>query len=299
MAARPAILGLGVERANKGTLKMRIRKSIGFLGAGNLAEALIKGLLASGKFGPAQIVASDRISERISHLAEAYEIEVYARNHEVARNADIIFLTVKPNDVKGVLKEIASDIAPDKLLISAAAGITTTAVEETLKEAGSSGVIPVVRAMPNTPAIVQEGATAICAGAAAGRAELKAAGMLFETVGKVVVIDDEALMDVVTGLSGSGPAYVFLFIKALVEASVAAGLREDTAKLLASQTMIGAARLALESPKTLDELVRMVASPGGTTVAGIKKLEEGGFKGVVTEAVEAAIKRARELSGAG
>ncbi|MBI5902080.1 MAG: pyrroline-5-carboxylate reductase [Deltaproteobacteria bacterium] len=278
---------------------MFIKKSIGFLGAGNLAEALIKGLIASGKFSPARIVASDRISGRITHLAETYEIKVYARNYEVARNADIIFLTVKPNDVNGVLKEIASDIAPDKLLISAAAGITTTAVEKTIKEAGMAGVIPVVRAMPNTPAIVREGATAICAGTAAGRAELEVAGALFESVGKVVVIDDESLMDVVTGLSGSGPAYVFLFIKALVEASVAAGLREDTAKLLAAQTMLGAARLALESPRTLDELVRMVASPGGTTVAGIKKLEEGGFKGVVTEAVEAAIKRARELSAAG
>ncbi|MBI5586878.1 MAG: pyrroline-5-carboxylate reductase [Deltaproteobacteria bacterium] len=278
---------------------MLIKKSIGFLGAGNLAEALIKGLLASGKFSPARISASDRISERISRLAETYEIKVYASNCEAARNADIIFLTVKPNDVRGVLKEIASDISPDKLLISAAAGVTTTAVEETLKEAGSSGVIPVVRAMPNTPAIVLEGATAICAGTGAGQAELKAAGTLFESVGKVVVIDDESLMDVVTGLSGSGPAYVFLFIKALVEASVDAGLREDCAKLLAAQTMLGAAKLVLESPKTLDELVSMVASPNGTTVAGIKRLEEGGFKGVVAGAVEAAVKRARELSAAG
>ncbi|MEK7773346.1 MAG: pyrroline-5-carboxylate reductase, partial [Deltaproteobacteria bacterium] len=274
-------------------------KSIGFLGAGNLAEALIKGLLASKKVGPGQIVASDRISGRITHIAETYEIKVYARNYEVARNADIIFLTVKPNDVKGVLKEIASEAAPDKLLISAAAGITTTTVQETLKEAGMVRFIPVVRAMPNTPALVQEGATAICAGMGAGKAELKLARTLFESVGKVVVIDDEPLMDAVTGVSGSGPAYVFLFIEALVEAGVAAGLREDTAKLLAAQTVLGAARLALESPMTLEELVKMVASPGGTTVEGLKKLEESGFKGAVIKAVEAAVKRANELSGAG
>ena len=280
-------------------VKMLTNKSIGFLGAGNLAEALIKGLLASKKVGPGQIVVSDRIIGRITHLAETYEIKVYARNYEVARNADIIFLTVKPNDVTGVLKEIASEIAVDKLLISAAAGITTTAVQETLKEAGMARSIPVVRVMPNTPAIVQEGATAICAGMGAGKAELKLVRTLFESVGKVVVIDDEPLMDAVTGVSGSGPAYVFLFIEALGEAGVAAGLREDTAKLLAAQTVLGAARLALESPKTLEELVKMVASPGGTTVAGIKKLEEAGFKGIVTEAVEAAIKRAKELSGAG
>lgn len=276
---------------------MLTKKTIGFLGAGNLAEALIKGLIASKSVKPGQIIAGDKASERLLHLAETYEIKVYAKNFEVVENSHIIFLTVKPADVEGVLKEIAPEITEGKLIISAAAGVTTTTILETLRNNGLKHFVPVVRAMPNTPAIVQEGAIGLCAGMGAGKADLKLARAVFQSVGKVVVVDDEPLMDAVTGLSGSGPAYVFLFMEALIEAGVEGGIPREDAKVLAIQTTLGAAKLALESTKDLPELRRMVTSPGGTTIEGLKKLDEHGFKSIVIKAVEAATKRAKELSG--
>lgn len=276
---------------------MLTRKNIGFLGAGNLAEALIKGLISSGSVLPGHIMASDRMSERLVHMAENFEVKVFNRNFEAARNADIIFLTVKPQDAFHVLSEIAPEIEQGKLLISVAAGITTARITDTLKEAGLKHFIPVVRAMPNTPATVRKAATAICAGPGAGRSHLELAAALFSTVGTVAFIEDESLMDAVTGLSGSGPAYVFLFMEALIEGGVKLGLPKDTAKALAMQTVLGAAAYAMESPKELSELRRMVTSPGGTTMEGLKKLGEGGFCEIIEKAVEAAAKRSKELSG--
>lgn len=276
---------------------MLTKKTIGFLGAGNLAEALIKGLIASGSVKAGQITAADRISERLVHLAETYEIKVFNQSREVAERSDIVFVTVKPNDVAGLLNEIATALGKGKLLITAAAGITTSTVLENLKEGGHSGFIPVVRAMPNTPVIVREGAIGLCAGLGAGKSDLKLARAIFEAVGKVMVVEDEGQLDAVTGLSGSGPAYVFLFIQSLAEAGVKAGLDRETAGTLALQTALGAAKLASESPLSLDELIRMVSSPGGTTVEGLKKLKEADLKGAVEKAVVAATRRARELSG--
>lgn len=275
---------------------MLTKKTIGFLGAGNLAEALIKGLLASESVTPAQLIASDKASSRLAHLAKAYEIKVYNRNLEIVRNSDIIFLTVKPNDVPDVLKEISPEIEKGKLIISAAAGITTTAIHQGLKNGGLAHPVPIVRAMPNTPAIVRQGATGLCAGIGAGKKDLALAKAIFESVGRVVIVEDEDLLNPVTGLSGSGPAYVFLFMEALTEAGVKAGLTAEDSKALAVQTTLGAAKLAQESPKGLDELRHMVTSPGGTTIEGLKKLDEGGFKETIMQAVEAASRRARELS---
>ena len=275
---------------------MLTKKNIGFLGAGNLAEALIKGLISSESVAPGHIVASDRMSERLVHLAEAYEVKVFNKNFEAVRNADIIFLTVKPQDVVGVLEEIAPEINHGKLLISVAAGITTARIMDALKEAGLKHFIPVVRAMPNTPATVREAATAICAGPGAGESHLELAAALFSTVGSVTVIEDESLMDAVTALSGSGPAYVFLFMEALIEGGVKLGLARETAKSLVMQTVFGAASLAMESTKELSELRNMVTSPGGTTMAGLKKLGEGGFCEIIEKALEAAAIRAGELA---
>ncbi len=278
---------------------MLTKKTIGFLGAGNLAEALIKGLLASKSVTAGQIIAGDRISERLVHMAETYEIKVYNKNYEVAENSDILFITVKPNDVPGVVRAVASALRGDKLIITAAAGVTTRTVLENLKEGGHTGFVPVVRAMPNTPVIVREGAIGICAGLGATEADLKLARMVFEAVGRVFVVDDEGLLDAVTGLSGSGPAYVFLFMQALADAGARAGLDKKTSLALALQTTLGAAKLALESDKDLDELIKTVSSPGGTTVEGLKRLRDGGLKGTVEKAVLAATARAKELSGSG
>ncbi|MBI1912973.1 MAG: pyrroline-5-carboxylate reductase [Deltaproteobacteria bacterium] len=275
---------------------MLTRKTIGFLGAGNLAEALIKGLLASKSVHAGQIIAADKSSERLVHLAENYDIKVYNKNFEIVENADIIFITVKPNDVRGLLAEIAPEVGQGKLIISAAAGITTTTILETLKHSGARHIIPIIRAMPNTPAIVQEGATGLCAGIGAHKNDIKLAKAVFEAVGKVIVVEDESLLDAVTGLSGSGPAYVFLFMEALLEGGVKMGLSRADAKTLAIQTTLGAAKLALTGTKDLAELRRMVTSPGGTTIEGLKKLDELKFKETVEIAVEAATVRAGELS---
>lgn len=275
---------------------MLTKKTIGFLGAGNMAEALIKGLLESKSVSAGQIIASDRLTSRLLHLAEVYDIKVYNKNYEAANNADIIFITVKPNDVEGVLGEIAPEITSEKLVISAAAGITTKKILDSLRAGGFKGFVPVVRAMPNTPAIVGEGAVALCAGAGAGKDDVRLARAVFESVGRVMEVEDEGLMDAVTGLSGSGPAYVFLFMEALTEAGVKLGLDLEDSKMLSMQTVLGAAKLAMESTKSLKELREMVTSPGGTTVEGLKKLNKAGFTETIAAAVEAAAKRARELS---
>ncbi|MBI5562306.1 MAG: pyrroline-5-carboxylate reductase [Deltaproteobacteria bacterium] len=275
---------------------MLTKKTIGFIGAGNLAEALIKGLLSSGGVNAGQLSASDTASGRLAYMAGQYEIKVYSGNAEVVRNSDVILLAVKPKDIGQALADTAVEITADKLVVSAAAGITTGAILELLRSSGLRYVVPIVRAMPNTPALVREGATALCAGAGANKPDVKLASAIFEAVGKVVVMDDERLMDAVTGLSGSGPAYVFLFMEALIEAGVEAGIRKEDARLLAMQTTLGAAALALESPLDLTELRRMVTSPGGTTIEGLKKLEKGRFKETVIKAVEAAAKRAGEIA---
>lgn len=276
---------------------MLTQKTIGFIGAGNLAEAIIKGLISSKASAPPFILVSDKASERLVHMAEAYEVKVFNKNFEVARNADIIFITVKPGDVHHALKEIAPELTKDKLLISAAAGITTVAIEKTLCLNGLKSVyVPIIRAMPNTPVIVREGATALYAGDGAKAQAMNFAKAVFEAVGTVVVVEDEALMDVVTGLSGSGPAYIFLIMEAMAEAGVKGGLSRESAHLLAVQTTLGAAKLALSGNKPLKELIRMVASPGGTTVEGLKKLDEEGAPKAMKDAIAAAIKRAGELS---
>ena len=270
---------------------MLTKKTIGFLGAGVMAEALVKGLTSSGAVSAGQLLASDKSTKRLAHMAEVYEIKVLSKNYEVVSGADIIVVAVKPQDMAGLLGEIAQDLSGDKLIISIAAGVTTAAIKEAIKKS-----VPVVRVMPNTATIVGEGAIGIFAAQGVSEGDIKLACAIFSAVGKVVAVDDESLMDAVTGLSGSGPAYVFLFMEALARAGVKAGLSKEDALLLAMQTTLGAARLAIESDKTLKELREMVTSPKGTTFEGLKKLEEGGFTETIGSAVEAATKRSRELS---
>lgn len=272
--------------------EMLRKKVIGFLGAGNMAEALVRGLIESRKVGPGQIIASDRFSERLVHMAETYEVKVFNKNYEVARRADVIFIAVKPRDVPGLLREVGPDVERGKLLITVAAGLTVDTITGLMGRH-----IPVIRAMPNTPVIVREGVTALFAGPGVEARELKIASSVFEAVGEVVLIRDESLMDAVTGLSGSGPAYLFLVMDAMVKAGVELGIPEADSRLLALRTALGAARLAIESRKGLDELVDMVSSPGGTTIEGLKKLRGSGVEDAFREAIRAAARRSKELSG--
>ena len=267
--------------------------SIGFIGAGNMAEALIRGLVRGGHIAPHNVFASAPRNERLAELKAAYDIQVTRDNVEVARSAGLIVLSVKPQILDKVLREVGEHLRPNALVISIAAGVDT----ETIEEAVAEGV-RVVRAMPNTPALVGAGATAIAAGKHADDTDLQTARAVFDAVGITVQLD-ESHLDAVTGLSGSGPAYIFLILEALADAGVKVGLSRRNAQRLAAQTVMGSAKLLLETDEHPGRLKDMVTSPGGTAIAGLHTLEEGGLRTTLINAVETATKRARELGRGG
>jgi len=267
---------------------MKTRR-LGFLGAGNMSEALIKGLLHAKVLPPGRILASDVKADRLTHLHAVHGIRTTADNHALLRESDVVVLAVKPQAIDKVLTDVGADLRPDQLLVSVAAGVPIDALESRLP-AGAR----VVRSMPNTPATVQAGATAIAGGAHAREDDLRVARELFEAVGRVVVLD-EGLLDAVTGLSGSGPAYVMLIIEAMADGGVKVGLHRDTALMLAAQTVFGSAKLLLETGEHPGRLKDMVTSPGGTAIAGLHTLESGALRKTLIDAVEVASKRAAEL----
>jgi pyrroline-5-carboxylate reductase len=267
-------------------------KRVAFLGAGNMGEALIKGLTQSGLVPAGSITASDPRADHLGHIAERYAIKALADNLALVRGADVIILAVKPQIMAAVLKEIAPVVDEGKLLISIAAGVSTRKLRDHLGKPAR-----LIRVMPNTPALVLEGVTAIARAEGLKPGDLEAAQELFAAVGKVVVLDESA-MDAVTGLSGSGPAYVAMTIEALADGGVKMGLDRATAMTLAAQTVLGSARLILDTGVHPGQLKDMVSSPGGTTIAGIAALEECGLRRALIQAVERATLRSREL-GAG
>jgi pyrroline-5-carboxylate reductase len=262
---------------------------IGFLGAGNMAGALIKGLLHSGKITKEAILASDVRDERLADLANEYGIRTTQDNAALLAECDVVVLSVKPQVVDRVLVAFGSALRPDALLISIAAGVSIESMESRLPVGAR-----VVRTMPNTAAIALAGATGIAAGTHATGADVALAKQLFEAVGRVAVLD-ESLLDAVTGLSGSGPAYIMLIIEALADGGVKVGLHRETALMLAAQTVYGSAKLLLETGQHPGALKDMVTSPGGTAIAGLHTLESGGLRRTLIDAVESATKRAEEL----
>lgn len=278
-------------------------KKLGFIGAGNMGEALLKGLLKTQAAKPSQILASARRPERVRELIQAYGIGG-GSNSEVARESDVIVLCVKPQILDQVLRGISPAISRDKLIISVAAGVPIAAIERRLhpvSNASGSGPSPakptpprIVRAMPNTPATVGAGATGIALGEHATEADLATAKTIFDSVGLTVVLE-ESQLDAVTGLSGSGPAYLFLIIEALADAGVKVGLSRRASLQLAAQTVLGSAKLLIESGQHPGMLKDGVTSPGGTAIAGLHTLEAGGLRNVLMNAVEAATRRSREL----
>ncbi len=263
-------------------------KTIGFIGGGNMAEALIKGLLAGG-VPVGDMTVAEPSEERRAFLAARFGVAATADNKTVAAGSDVVILAVKPQIGGTVLHDISDAISTDKLLISIMAGITTGAIEAALPAAAR-----VVRVMPNTPALVMEAATAVAPGAHATSDDVSLARRIFELVGNAHLVE-EKLLDAVTGLSGSGPAYVLTFIEALSDAGVKNGLPRDIASGLAAQTVYGTAKLLLETHEHPALLREKVTSPGGTTIAGLHILEKEGFRGTVINAVDAATVRAREL----
>jgi len=264
-------------------------KKISFIGGGKMGSALIKGILSRKLIAAGNVIVSDIVAKQIEDLKKTYGVCAIRDNKKAVRDADIIILAVKPQNMAGVLQEISDVLDKNKLVISIAAGISTQYIEGYLKK-GSR----VVRVMPNTPALIGEGATAIARGSHATDDDFVKATYIFEAVGISVAVKED-LMDAVTGLSGSGPAYGFVVIDALSDAGVNMGLSRDIALKLAAQTLLGAAKLCLKGDKHPAELRDMVTSPGGTTIAGLKALEEGRLRATLMAAVEAATMRAKEL----
>ncbi|MBI4635799.1 MAG: pyrroline-5-carboxylate reductase [Candidatus Rokubacteria bacterium] len=264
-------------------------KKVGFVGAGNMGEALIKGLLGAALVPADAIYAADVRADRVRDLGRQYGIRVARDNGELTRQVDVVIMAVKPQIMDEVLQEIAPALGRERLMISIAAGVSTARVRAALgKEAR------LIRVMPNTPALVLEGVTAIARASGLAPGDLETAQEIFSAVGKVVVLGED-LLDAVTGLSGSGPAYVAMVIESLADGGVKMGLDRATAMTLATQTVLGAARLLGETGLHPGALKDMVSSPGGTTIAGIAALEEGGLRTTLIKAVERATLRSREL----
>jgi pyrroline-5-carboxylate reductase len=268
---------------------MALGKKMAFLGSGNMAEALVKGLLASGTATKDEIVCAEPRAERREELRGRHGVGVTSQNLAAVKQADIVVLSVKPQVMDALLDEIAPSVDPTKLVVSIAAGVPIAAIARKLG-AGAR----IIRTMPNTPALVGAGATALARGAHASEADLAQAVALFEAVGTAVVVE-EHLLDAVTGLSGSGPAFVFLAIEALADGGVKVGLPRHVAMALAAQTVVGAGQLVLETGEHPGRLKDQVTSPGGTTIAGVHALETAGFRAALIAAVEAATRRSREL----
>ena len=266
-------------------------KAVGFLGAGNMGEAIIKGLLQTGLVPASSIAATDARADRLQQMASQYGIRGLQSNRELVAGSDVVILAVKPQIMGAVLREVAPAVDRGRLLISVAAGVPVAALREALGKPAR-----LIRVMPNTPALVLEGVTAIARADGLEAGDLELAQELFGAVGRAVVLDEDAL-DAVTGLSGSGPAYVAIVIESLADGGVKMGLDRATAMILATQTVLGSARLVLETGMHPGQLKDMVSSPGGTTIAGISALEEGGVRRTFIGAVERATLRSRELGG--
>jgi pyrroline-5-carboxylate reductase len=268
-------------------------KKIGFIGAGNMAAALVRGMLRAGPYKATDICASDPVDAQTRRLKRLHKMEVTRDNRALVRQSQTIILAVKPQAMAAVLDEIRPDATPRKLFVSIAAGFPLRRLE-----AGLGGQARVVRVMPNTPVLVGRGVSVAVAGAKATPSDLKQTLKLFRSVGEAVSITGEDLLDAVTALSGSGPAFVYLFAESLIEGGVRGGLSQALAAQLAYATLGGAAAMLTESGLTTRELREMVTSPGGTTMAGLAALEAQHFRDAIITAVETATRRARELAAA-
>jgi pyrroline-5-carboxylate reductase len=268
---------------------MTANLTMGFLGAGKMATALAKGFLRAGLASPDQVMGSDVSESARTSFAREAGAQVTAANPEVARFASLLVIAVKPEQVAGVLDEVRPYVSERHLVISIVAGVTLKKLEEALFEGAR-----VVRVMPNTPALIGASASAYALGEWATREDAQTAQRLFSAVGQAFEVK-ERLLDAVTGLSGSGPAFVYLMIEALSDGGVAAGLPRDVALKLAAQTVLGSARMVLETGLHPGALKDMVTSPGGTTIEGIHALEQGGVRGALINAVRAAADKAAKL----
>lgn len=268
---------------------MAEKPKTGFIGAGNMATAMIKGLIQSGVYDRGQLFASDKEAEALKSISTQFGLACHASNSELVRRCSIVVLSIKPQNMRDVLEEIKGDIRDDHLIISIAAGITLSMIRTIIGKD-----IPLIRVMPNTPALVQQGVSALAAGKLAGSEHMAMARLIFDAVGDTVEVE-EPMMDAVTALSGSGPGYVFRMMECMVTAGESVGLERDICIRLVVQTFLGAAQLAKESEHSLSRLREMVTSPGGTTAEGLATFDRMGLEDMTLKAVQAACSRSVEL----
>ncbi len=268
------------------------RRKIGFVGAGNMATALIKGLLGAGLYRTSEVAAADALPDKRRGAERRYKILATADNRELVQSSEIVVLAVKPQILPEVLDEIRPVVTGRTLFVSMAAGVPLARLGS-----GLGGRARVVRVMPNTPALLGRGMSVLVGGARATPGDVRASLKIFRAVGDALAVEDERLLDPVTGLSGSGPAYVYRFAEALIEAGVRQGLAGEVSSRLVFQTLDGASAMLRETKLSPRELREMVSSPGGTTLAGLAELDKAGFVDTVVTAVAAATARSKELAG--
>ena len=266
-------------------------RRLGLIGAGNMAEALCRAVLRAGLVPADKILASDVSAERRDFFQNELGVRALADNRAVVSDSDVLVLAVKPQQMPDMLGEIGPLLSESVLVMTIAAGVKAAAIEQ-----AAGGDCRVIRVMPNTPMLIGEGMAALCKGRHASDQDLETAAEVFGSAGRTVRVD-EAMMDAVTALSGSGPAYFFYFVEAMIEAGVAEGLGPDVAALLARQAALGAGRLLMVSDDSPEELRRKVTSPGGTTEAAVKQMTADGVRDEIVRAVRAAAARSRALGG--
>ena len=267
--------------------------TLAVLGAGNIGRALIGGLLRGGDLPAGQVTATRRSADSLADLHSQFPgVATTSDNARAVRGASVVIVSVKPQNAAALFAEVREHVAPGTLVLSTLAGVTTAALAEALGQP-----LAVVRAMPNTPALVDEGATAIAPGEHADEGHVALAEAVFRAVGSVVEVVPEHLMDAVTGLSGSGPAYVFMVIEALTDAGVKQGLPRAVSRRLSMQTVLGAARLAIETGEHPAILRDQVTTPGGTTITAVAELEKQGLRSMFIDTVALATERSRQLGG--
>lgn len=265
-------------------------KKICIIGTGNMGQALVSGLIGSGSSSPEKIICTDVREAKLKAMQKEYGVQTTTNNPEAVTNSDIVIYAVKPQIMAAVINETVEKLDMSKLVISIAAGVPMGALESCLNKE-----LRLIRAMPNIAAAVKEAATAVAAGRHASKQDIKLAMAIFDSIGKTVFIEENYLMDAITGLSGSGPAYIFLIVEALADAGVKVGLSRQDAFFLSAQTVLGAAKMLLETREHPGQLRDRVTSPGGTAIAGLATLEAGGLRTTLINAVEVATNRSKEL----
>ena len=271
-------------------MQMLNNKVIAIVGTGNMGDALISGLIGSGSSKPKNIICSDVRKDKLDSIKSRYKVRTTGNNLKAVGEADIVIYAVKPQLMAAVLKETGSKLNMSKLVISIAAGVPLAAMESCIDKD-----MRLIRVMPNIAAAVKEAATAIAAGEHATKEDVNLAMEIFSSIGKCIFLKENYLMDAITGLSGSGPAYIFLIVDALADAGVKMGLSRQESLFLAAQTVLGAAKLLIETQEHPGQLKDKVTSPGGTAIAGLATLESGGLRTTLIDAVEAATNRSKEL----